>query len=122
MNLITINVRLYGELSCYGKVVHKSGKYSIVDVNLSAGSTLQNLMEYLLMCTNERGFTFINEKMSAMPNRQPDLDYVLQEGDRILFFPLKMLPTHLHFDITMTDQMTRTVRADEDLNLYYIYE
>jgi hypothetical protein len=33
-----------------------------------------------------------------------------------------MLPTRLDFDMKMTDKMTRTVRADENLNLYYLYE
>ena len=60
--------------------------------------------------------------MSAAPNAQPDLEYLLQDGDWILFFPLKMLPTQLDFDMRMTDKMTRTVRVDEDLNLYYLYE
>jgi hypothetical protein len=122
MNLVTVYVQLYGELSCYGKATHQTGNYSTVDVQLSAGSTLKDLLDCLLMCTSERGFTFINGVMSAMPNRQLDLDYVLNDSDQILFFPFKMLPTDLHFDIKMTDQMTRTVRADKDLNLYYVYE
>jgi hypothetical protein len=122
MDLITFNVRLYGELSRYGKAIHQTGNYSTIDVQLPAGSVLKDLLDCLLLCTSERGFTFINEELSAMPNRQPDLDTVLKDGDRVLFFPLKMLPTHLHFDVKMTDQMTRTVRADEDLNLYYHYE
>ncbi len=122
MSSIIVRVRLYGELSCYGKTMDHTGNYSNINVKLSLGSTLKDLLEYLLMCTEERGFTFINEKMSAMPNTQPDLDYVLQDADQILFFPLKMLPTKLHFEIKMTDKMTRTVRADEDMNLYYLYE
>jgi hypothetical protein len=122
MGLITIDVRLHGELSCYGPVPDHTGNYATVDVTLAAGSTLNDLLDYLLMCTSERGFTFINEEMSAMPNRQPDLEYILKDGDRVLFFPLKMLPTHLHFDVKMTEKMTRTVRADEDLKLYYLYE
>ena len=76
MNSVTVPVRLYGELSCYG------------DPND------QNLISR----------------------------YVLQDCDRILFFPLKMLPTQLDFDMRMTDKITRTVQVDEDLNLYYLYE
>jgi hypothetical protein len=102
--------------------MHQTGNYSKITVHFSPGRSLKELLDYLLMCTNERGFTFINEQMSAMPKVQPDLDYILQDGDQIIFFPLKMLPTQLQFDIRMTDKMTRTVRADEDLNLYYLYE
>ena len=122
MSSITVDVRLYGELSCYGKTVQQAEKYSTINVTLPVGSTMQDLIDILLMCTKERGFTFINEKVSASPNVQPDLDYQLQDGDRILFFPLKVLPTRFDFDMKMTDKMTRTVRADENLNLYYLYE
>jgi hypothetical protein len=122
MSCITVRVQLYGELSCYGKSIQHGEKYSTISAQLPLGSTLQDLLDILLMCTNERGFTFINEKVSAMPNTQPDLDYQLQDNDHILFFPLKMIPTHLQFDIKMTDKMTRTVRADENRNLYYLYE
>jgi molybdopterin converting factor small subunit len=120
--LITVHVRLYGELSCYGATVHQTGKDSRISIELSTGSRLADLLEYLLMCTSERGFTFINQKVSAMPNVQQDLAYKLQDGDQIIFFPASMFPTHLHFDEKMTDKMTRTVRADDDLNLYYVYE
>jgi molybdopterin converting factor small subunit len=122
MGLVTVHVRLYGELSCYGSVVHHAGKYSSISVQISTGSTLADLLEYLLLCTHERGFTFINEKMSAAPSAQSDLDYVLQDGDQIIFFPAKMWPTKVRFDSKLTDKMTRTVRADENLNLYYFYE
>jgi hypothetical protein len=74
------------------------------------------------MCTNERGFTFINDKLSATSHLQTDLDRLLQDGDQIIFYPSKMLPTGLHIDMKLTDKMTRTVRVDEDLNLYYLYD
>jgi hypothetical protein len=122
MDAMIVHVRLYGELSCYGNSKLHTDNYSDRNVKLSSGSTLKDLLDDLLMCTNERGFTFINEKMSAMPGVQTDLETILQNGDQILFFPLKMLPTQLHFDFRMTDKMTRTVGADEDLNLYYLYE
>lgn len=122
MSTVHICVQLYGELSCYGNVLHQAGKYSITNIQLPVGSTLRDLLEYLLMCTSERGYTFINEKLSARPNHQPDLDQPLQDGDQVTFYPLRMLPTALDFDMQVTDRMTRTVRADENLNLYYYYE
>ena len=122
MRSITVSVQLYGELSCYGKTIQQGENYSTINVQLPLGSTLEDLLEVLLMCTKERGFTFINEKMSATPNIQPDLDYQMQDHDRVLFFPFKMLPTHLQFDMKMTDKMTRTVRTDENSNLSYFYE
>jgi hypothetical protein len=122
MIFITVGVRLYGELSCYGNSTHHTGNCSSINVQLPLGSTLKNLIDCLLMCTHERGFTFINEKMSALPNVQPDLEYQLQGGDQILFFPLRMAPTKLQFEMKMTDKMIRTVRANENLDFYYLYE
>jgi hypothetical protein len=119
---LTVDVRLYGELSCYAKSNHHTGNYSNINARLPLGSTLKDLMDDLLMCTSERGFTFINEKMSAMPNAQSDLDYRLQDGDRVIFFPFKTAPNQLHFDMKLTDRMKRIVRTDDDLNLYYFYE
>ena len=62
MGLVTVSVQMFGELSCYGKVTHQTGKYSTADVKLSEGSTLKDLLDYLLMCTNERGFTLQKAK------------------------------------------------------------
>jgi hypothetical protein len=122
MSSITVDVGLYGELSCYGKTLQHAGNYAMITVQLPVGSRLQDLLDALLMCTKERGFTFINEKISASPNVPADLDTQLQDGDRILFYPIKMVPTRCDFDMKVTDKMTRTVRADENLNLYYFYE
>ena len=122
MNSVTVHVRLYGELSCYGDPNDQKDNHSNKNVKLPLGSTLKNLMDYLLMCPKERGFTFINETLSARPNYHPDLDHSLQDGDQVIFYPLNMVPTALDFDMKVTSRMTRTVRADENLNLYYHYE
>jgi hypothetical protein len=114
MSSMHICVRLYGELSHYGNVPHDAGKYSTTNLQLPVGSTLKDLLDFLLMCTNERGYTFINEKLSAGPNHQPDLDLSLRDGDQIIFYPLKMLPTALDFDMKMTNRMTRNVQAHEN--------
>jgi hypothetical protein len=122
MRSIHICVRLYGELSCYGGVPHPAGNYSSTNIQLAAGGTLKDLLDFLLMCTSERGYTFINETLSARPNHQPDLDHTLQDGDEVIFYPLNMVPIALDFDMKITNRMTCTVRADENLNLYYHYE
>jgi len=122
MVFIIVHVRLYGDLSCYGNSNRHTSNFASITVQLPLGSTLKNLMDSLLVCTQERGFTFINEKMSAMPNIQPDLDYQLQNSDQILFYPLKMFPTGLQFDMKMTDKMARAIRANENVDFYYLYE
>ncbi|MEW6400591.1 MAG: MoaD/ThiS family protein [Chloroflexota bacterium] len=117
MSEIIVSVRLYGELSCYGKRLAHNGVYSTVNVNLPEGSLLKDLIEYLLMCTNERGFTFINEELSAMPNVQPDLDQALKDGDRVIFFPLQSTTLmQFHFG-KMTDALNKEMQIREDRSL-----
>jgi hypothetical protein len=120
MDFITVDVRLYGELSRYGNSNHHTGKCVNFNVQLPQNSTVKSLMDYLLMCTHERGFTFINEKLSARPNYQPDLDFQLQEGDQVTFYPLKMLPTAHDFDMKVADRMRWTVQADGNVDSYYL--
>jgi hypothetical protein len=60
-------------------------------MSLPEKSTLADLMERLGMPTLERGITFINGQLSAMPGLQPDLGHVLKDGDRVAFFDLKSM-------------------------------
>jgi hypothetical protein len=83
---ITVSVTLFGELVCYGNRT-KTGSYATLDAKLPEDSTLKDLFDYLLMCTNERGITYINGFISALPDIQPDLDYILQNNDHITLLP-----------------------------------
>ncbi len=48
---------------------------------------MADLLSYLAMPTEERGITFVNGELSAMPGLQPDLGHVLHDGDRVALFP-----------------------------------
>ncbi|MGC9357746.1 MAG: MoaD/ThiS family protein, partial [Anaerolineae bacterium] len=59
----------------------------------------------LEMPTEERGITFINGDLSAMPGLQPDLDHKLTDGDRVAFFHLKsMWPFQYRHDVAMLEE------------------
>ena len=45
-------------------------------VRLPEGSTMADLLAQLGMRTEERGITFINGQLSAMPGLQPDLGHI----------------------------------------------
>ena len=87
---ITVSVTLFGELVCYGNRT-KTGSCATLDVKLPEGSALKDLLDYLLMCTHERGITYINGLVSAMPALQPDLDYTLQKNDHITLLPAQKI-------------------------------
>ena len=50
---------------------------------------MANLLAHLKMPTEERGITFINGRLSAMPGLQPDLGHILLDGDRVGLFNLR---------------------------------
>ena len=90
METITIDVWLYGALAKYGGDSDKKS-FANPQVELPAGSTVLDLLNYLSLPTEERGITFINGDLSAMPNLQPDLEHPLQDGDRVAFFHLQSM-------------------------------
>jgi len=87
---ISVEVLLYGPLARYGgepeNAVCASRK-----IELPRGSRLRDVLKIVDLPSEERGVTFINGHLSAMPGLQPDLDRLLAEGDRIAFFHLKSM-------------------------------
>jgi hypothetical protein len=90
MGKITVDVWLYGPLARYaGEGARKS--YGNVQMQLPGGSRMRDLLDQLCLPTEERGITFINGDLSAMPDLQPDLDHTLCDGDRVAFFHLRSM-------------------------------
>jgi len=90
MATITIDLWLYGPLARYGGDAARKS-HAHLHVELPPESRVQDLLEYLSMPTEERGITFINGDLSAMPGLQPDLEHLLHDGDRVAFFHLKSM-------------------------------
>jgi hypothetical protein len=91
-------------------------------MRLPEGSTIADLLAHLKMPTEDRGITFINGRLSAMPGLQPDLGHLLQDGDRVGFFDLKsMWPFQYRHGAMMTDEMARAMDAGKDQGLRHTY-
>jgi hypothetical protein len=112
MTAIKIEVWLYGPLARYGG--DAAGRHHAkLWVNLPAGSQVQDLLKSLVLPTEERGITFINGKLSAMPGLQPDLDQILESGDRIAFFHLNsMWPFQYRHGVAMAPGMARALNQE----------
>jgi molybdopterin converting factor small subunit len=110
---IMVDVWLYGKLARYGG--DAAGKvHARLDVDLPVRSNLSDLLEKLTLPTEERGITFINGSLSAMPGRQPDLDHSLEDGDRVAFFHLNsMWPFQYRHGVTMTPDLEREMNEDK---------
>jgi hypothetical protein len=108
---VEIEVWLYGPLARYGGKA--AGKvHANLHVDLPAGSQIGDLLKKLALPTEERGITFINGNLSAMPGLQPDLDHLLEDGDRVALFHLNsMWPFQYRHGVTMTPGLTREMNA-----------
>ena len=122
MAVILVDVWLYGNLARYGGQADK-GSFANPRVKLPEGGTIRDLLEYLDMPTEERGITFINGELSAMPNMQPDLDHLLRDGDRVAFFHLQsMWPFQYRHGIAMAGEMSEAMQSSNDRGVHHTYK
>lgn len=116
-----IDVWLYGPLARYGG--SNDNIFANPQIEMPAGSALRDLLARLRLPTEERGITFINGNLSAMPGIQPDLDHTLNEGDRVALFHLKsMWPFQYRHDVAAIEEFKKTIggRPDRGLRSHYV--
>ena len=86
-----LDIWLYGDLARRGGREAPLG-YAHLELAMPVGSRMQQLLDILDIPTEERGITFINGDLSAMPGLQPDLEHIrcavrtsqLRAGDVVL--------------------------------------
>jgi sulfur carrier protein ThiS len=118
---IVLDVWLYGTLASYGGGAEQ-GSFANLKMHLPEGSTMADLLAHLKMPTEERGITFINGRLSAMPGLQPDLGHILRDGDRVGIFDLKsMWPFQYRHGGALTDEMGRAMASEKDHGLHHTY-
>ncbi|OGN93735.1 MAG: hypothetical protein A2Y88_04280 [Chloroflexi bacterium RBG_13_48_10] len=116
---ILIDTWLYGELARYGGEADQAS-YANLQVTIPEGSTIGDLLSKLKMPTEERGITFINGNLSALPDVQPDLDHTLLNGDRVAFFHLRsMWPHHYRQGAAMLSELSSALNALTDQGLHH---
>lgn len=110
METIAVDVWLYGPLARYGGPSAKR-THANLKVELPVGSTVRDLLAQLALPTGERGITFINGDLSAMPGLQPDLDHVLSDGARVAFFHLQsMWPAQYRDGASLAPELNQAMR------------
>jgi sulfur carrier protein ThiS len=119
---IAVDVWLYGTLARYGGEAEQLS-FANLQIRLPAGSTIADLLGRLRIRTEERGITFINGQLSAMPGLQPDLGHILCNGDRVGLFDLKsMWPFQYRHGAMMTNEMARAMGTKKDQGLHHTYK
>ncbi len=121
MSEILLDVWLYGNLAEYGGD-KSEGSFANLKISLAEGCTIADLLEYLHMPTDQRGITFINGELSAMPGLQPDLTHPLHDDDRIAFFHLRsMWPFQYRHGVPMVSEMAGVIKSNPDLAVRHSY-
>jgi sulfur carrier protein ThiS len=116
---INIDTWLYGDLARYGDKADQAS-FANLQVTLVEGSTVRDLLVKLKMPTEERGITFINGNLSALPDIQPDLDHILMNGDRVAFFHLRsMWPYQYRHGAAMVSELSTTLNTRTDQGLHH---
>ena len=116
-----LDVWLYGNLARYGGDAAQSS-FANVHACLPEGSTMTDLLSRLQMPTEERGITFVNGELSAMPGMQPDMGHILHDGDRVAFFHLKsMWPFQYRHGVPMISEMAEAMHDGDDQGLHHAY-
>ena len=117
---ITLDVHLFGALA--RRVDSDIPGCANLSMQMEEQSTLRDLLDKLKLPTAERGITFINGNLSALPGLQPDLGHVLKNGDRVAFFDLKsMWPFQYRHGAQMIEELNRELMADEGKGLHHHY-
>jgi sulfur carrier protein ThiS len=118
---IAVDVWLYGTLACYGGEAEQAS-FANLQIKLPEGSTMAHLLARLGMRNEERGITFINGQLSAMPGLQPDLGHILRDGDRVgLFDPKSMWPFQYRHGAMLTDEMARAMDTEKEHGIRHTY-
>lgn len=103
--MVSIDVWLYGPLARYVDGENKNS-FANRKVEVPEGTRLRDLLAQMSIPTAERGITFINGKLTAMPGKQPDLDQILFNEDRIALFHLNsMWPFQYRHGVAMGDDL-----------------
>lgn len=109
-----LDVLLYGELRKYGGPAQQIG-YAQIVVEAPEGFRMRDLFDRLNMATTERGITFVNGNLSALPGFQPDLDHPFQDGDRVALFDLRsMWPFQYRNGAAMTESLRNAVAENPE--------
>ena len=116
INHISVDVALYGSLAKYGGGKHVAQ----IKVNLDANACMADLLDYLKIPSEERGFTFINAVLCAMPGVQVDLNQTLHNEDHIgIFSTTHMWPYQYRDGIRMTDALTQVLKEQGPMHHSY---
>jgi hypothetical protein len=127
---MTIEVWLYGPVRRYASGVSEEmivertvGRaHAELHLKLPEGSSVQDLLDCLGLPDEEKGITFINGKLAAMPGVDADRGVELRDGDRVgVSHRRSMWPFQYRFGASMEDELQETFRQRRDRGIHHAY-
>ncbi|MBN1978501.1 MAG: MoaD/ThiS family protein [Anaerolineae bacterium] len=118
---IHLDVWLYGPVAQYAGEASQ-GSYAQLDVEMPEGCTLGELVDRLEIPAEERGITFVNGSLAALPGLDVDLSTVLHDGDRVgISHNKSMWPFQYRFGAQLTPELEESFRRREDRGIHHAY-
>lgn len=119
--MVNLEVWLYGPVAQYAGEASQ-GSYAQLDLEMPEESTVGDLVHRLGIPAEERGITFVNGNLAALPGLEADLDIVLRDGDRVGISHRKsMWPMQYRFGAKMTPQLQEMFRQRKDRGVHHAY-
>ena len=119
--MIQVELWLYGPMARYAGE-QSNGSYAQLNLDLPADSTMRDLLERFSIPPEDRGITFINGKLAALPGLSADLEIVLNDGDRVgISHNKSMWPFQYRFGASQTEEVQETFRKRKDRGIHHAY-
>ena len=121
MKTIKVETWLYGPIARYAGE-QSQGSYAQLDLEMPAGSTMRDLLARLGLPQEEKGITFVNGKLAALPGLDTDHDMILHDGDRVgISHRRSMWPFQYRFGANLTSKLQETFHDQEDRGIHHAY-
>lgn len=127
---IEVEVWLYGPIRRYANEVSAEvlrdrtvgTAHAELHLELPRGSTVETLLDHLTLPGEEKGITFINGKLAAMPGVEADREVELRDGDRVgISHRRSMWPFQYRFGAAMTPELEEAMNQQKEGFLHHTY-
>ena len=118
---IHVEVWLYGPLARYAGE-QSQGSYAELQLELPVGTTMQDLLNQLGLPQEEKGITFVNGNLAALPGADSDQTLELRDGDRVgISHRRSMWPFQYRFGAQLTSELQDRFRDKRDRGVHHAY-
>lgn len=114
--MIKINTNLYGSLARFG-----GGKYvAQVDVELIPGSGKIELLNFLGIPENERGYLFINAVLCEVPGISTGANEMLHDRDHVGIFSIdRLIPFQYRDGLPISEGLKKALQQHGAMHNFY---